>query len=159
MVIRRRRVAFLGLLTICCTLWLLRDRGTVTLESVRRRGRRPSTFATRTRNGLLEYDRPDPQLRLRHPVTGLIETAAARWEARLARQSTTFEAACAEYRRRYGRPPPQQFDIWWQCVDELDTGANCARFARARKVKLIDVRPAAPSGLIVSGVRSDVLQH
>ena len=137
--VRRRRVGLLGLLTVLATLWLLRDRGTATIESVRRRARRSSAPATRIRNGLLEYDRPDPQLRLRHPVTGLIEAAAARWEARLARQSQTFEAAVAEYQRRYKRSPPKQFDIWWQCG--LVVSRRLTGHIRSRKKSTADRRP------------------
>lgn len=128
-------------LTIFGVLVLLRDRAPVTVRTIRRRASPASLPPTRVRDGLLEYDRPDPRSRLRHPITGLIEAAKARWEARLARQSTTFEDAVAEYKRRYRRPPPKQFNIWWQSVHlGEDYRSDLARFARARRVKLIDVR-------------------
>jgi hypothetical protein len=46
-----------------------------------------------------------------------------------ARQSRTLQEAVAEYRRRYGLPPPPHFDKWWefakskdvQLIDEFDT--------------------------------------
>lgn len=47
-----------------------------------------------------------------HPITHLIREAEVKWEAMLARQSTTLKAAVLEYRRRYRREPPLGFDAW-----------------------------------------------
>lgn len=48
----------------------------------------------------------------RHPITVLIEEAETRWNAKLARQSTTLSEAVAEYKSRYRRNPPRGFDAW-----------------------------------------------
>ncbi|KAH6627741.1 hypothetical protein F5144DRAFT_593911 [Chaetomium tenue] len=64
-----------------------------------------------------------------HPIWHLINDAEREFEAVKARQSKNLRAAVAEYRRRYGLPPPPHFDKWWafaksknvQLVDEFDT--------------------------------------
>lgn len=64
-----------------------------------------------------------------HPIKSLMEDAQAAWEQKLRSQSQTLEAAVAEYRRRYGIPPPPYFDKWYefakrkgvQLIDEYDT--------------------------------------
>ncbi|KAH6850378.1 hypothetical protein B0I37DRAFT_113082 [Chaetomium sp. MPI-CAGE-AT-0009] len=64
-----------------------------------------------------------------HPVWHLITDAEREFEAVKARQSKSLRDAVAEYRRRYGLPPPPHFDKWWafaksknvQLVDEFDT--------------------------------------
>ncbi|KAL2256797.1 hypothetical protein VTK26DRAFT_1115 [Humicola hyalothermophila] len=64
-----------------------------------------------------------------HPILHLIAEAEREFEAVKARQSKSLSAAVAEYRRRYGLPPPPHFDKWWafakkknvQLVDEFDT--------------------------------------
>lgn len=77
----------------------------------------------------LEDDVADPDP---HPIDGLIRDGQRRWQAKLARQSKTLDQAVAEYRRRYGRPPPKGFDHWYafareenKCVAALP-GPVCA---------------------------------
>ena len=53
---------------------------------------------------------------LRHPVTELVAHAEADWAARTARASRSLDEAVAEYKSRYGRPPPKGFDHW--CVSQ-----------------------------------------
>ncbi|KAK4138286.1 glycosyltransferase family 90 protein [Trichocladium antarcticum] len=73
--------------------------------------------------------RPEPDPGGSHPVLHLINHAEREFEAVRARQSRTLRDAVAEYRRRYGLPPPPHFDKWWalarrrnvQLVDEFDT--------------------------------------
>lgn len=37
----------------------------------------------------------------------------------LSNQSRTLKEAVAEYKRRYGIPPPKGFEAWWKfCVDK-----------------------------------------
>lgn len=64
-----------------------------------------------------------------HPIKNLIGAAQTAWELKLRSQSQTLDAAVAEYRRRYGIPPPPHFDKWYefakrkgvQLIDEYDT--------------------------------------
>lgn len=64
-----------------------------------------------------------------HPIAQLLRDADASWQQVVDGQSQTLEAAVAEYKRRYGIPPPPNFDNWYtfarlkgvQLIDEYDT--------------------------------------
>ena len=64
-----------------------------------------------------------------HPIWYLINDAESEFKTIKDRQSKTLEEAVKEYRRRYGMPPPPNFDKWFefaksndvQLVDEFDT--------------------------------------
>lgn len=58
-------------------------------------------------DGLLEVN---PQGR--HPIYDLVDKAKKKWNAKVARQSTTLRGAVREYKRRYQRDPPLGFDRW-----------------------------------------------
>ncbi|KAL8287274.1 hypothetical protein RQP46_003726 [Phenoliferia psychrophenolica] len=60
-----------------------------------------------------------------HPIHRLIREAQEKWQKKLDRQSSSLEEAVLEYRRRYSRPPPKGFDLWYN-------------FARRNKVQLLD---------------------
>jgi hypothetical protein len=60
-----------------------------------------------------------------HPIWQLSKDADKALEETLQRQSTSLEQAVEEYRRRYGIPPPPNFDKWYQ-------------FAKSKGVQLID---------------------
>jgi hypothetical protein len=60
-----------------------------------------------------------------HPVWQLIKDAEKDLESTLERQSKSLGDAVIEYRRRYGIPPPPNFDKWYD-------------FAKAKGVQLID---------------------
>ncbi|KAL8381508.1 hypothetical protein RB595_005665 [Gaeumannomyces hyphopodioides] len=60
-----------------------------------------------------------------HPISYLISAAEEEMGKTVARQSKTLEQAVAEYRRRYGMPPPPRFDKWYA-------------FAKDRGVRLPD---------------------
>lgn len=60
-----------------------------------------------------------------HPVDLLVKENEFKFNELLGRQSKTLEQAVAEYRRRYGIPPPPHFDDWF-------------RFAKKKRVQLID---------------------
>ncbi|KAI1125000.1 hypothetical protein F5Y10DRAFT_248076 [Nemania abortiva] len=60
-----------------------------------------------------------------HPVRLLVSDAEKELKATIARQSTSLAQAVAEYRRRYGIPPPPNFNKWFE-------------FAQAKGVQLID---------------------
>ena len=67
----------------------------------------------------------EPATAKSHPIHQLISSNAADFKALKARQSKTLQEAVAEYRRRYGIPPPPYFDKWY-------------KFAKKRNVQLID---------------------
>lgn len=48
----------------------------------------------------------------RHPIYDLISRAEKEWKDKLDRQSRHLADAVDEYERRYGRPPPPNFDKW-----------------------------------------------
>ena len=64
-----------------------------------------------------------------HPIDQLTRDAETAWLSTLNSQSKSLEAAVAEYKRRYGIPPPPNFDKWYafakqrnvQVIDEYDT--------------------------------------
>ncbi|RKF56368.1 Beta-1,2-xylosyltransferase 1 [Golovinomyces cichoracearum] len=60
-----------------------------------------------------------------HPIWKLIRENEIKWESLIAKQSQSLSKAVTEYRRRYGIPPPPNFDKWYE-------------FAKARNVQLID---------------------
>ncbi|KAI1426741.1 hypothetical protein F5Y12DRAFT_783779 [Xylaria sp. FL1777] len=60
-----------------------------------------------------------------HPIQFLVAQAEKELKATKARQSKNLGEAVAEYRRRYGIPPPPNFNKWFE-------------FAQAKGVQLID---------------------
>ncbi|RMZ78163.1 hypothetical protein DV738_g4070, partial [Chaetothyriales sp. CBS 135597] len=64
-----------------------------------------------------------------HPIEQLVKTQQHYFKGKLASQSRTISEAVAEYKHRYGRPPPPNFDKWFEVakskdflfIDELDT--------------------------------------
>ncbi|KAG8904911.1 Glycosyltransferase Family 90 domain containing protein [Tulasnella sp. 403] len=51
-----------------------------------------------------------------HPVYELILRAEREWATKHEKASRTLRDAVTEYKRRYGRPPPKGFDVWWEYV-------------------------------------------
>ncbi|KAL1682640.1 glycosyltransferase family 90 protein [Schizophyllum commune] len=64
-------------------------------------------------NGLLEVNTKGP-----HPIYELMDRAEAQWKKKVAKASRTLEEAVREYRRRYRRNPPKDFDVWWKFVQQ-----------------------------------------
>jgi len=60
-----------------------------------------------------------------HPILQLIQGAENNFTSQLEKQSKTLDEAIAEYRRRYGIPPPPNFDKWYE-------------FAKLKGVQIID---------------------
>lgn len=64
-----------------------------------------------------------------HPIAYLASEADTKFQDMINRQSDTLQAACEEYKRRYSRRPPPNFDRWYKAanesgfllVDEFDT--------------------------------------
>lgn len=48
-----------------------------------------------------------------HPIPQLLALGERRWNELLSSQSQTLPDAVAEYKRRYGHPPPAGFEKWW----------------------------------------------
>ncbi|KAI1082290.1 glycosyltransferase family 90 protein [Whalleya microplaca] len=69
--------------------------------------------------------KPKPAPAGSHPMWHLITDAERELEATKARQSRNLQEAVAHYRKRYGIPPPPNFDKWFE-------------FAQAKKIQLID---------------------
>ncbi|KAH9900591.1 glycosyltransferase family 90 protein [Xylariomycetidae sp. FL2044] len=69
--------------------------------------------------------KPKPAPSASHPMWSLIADAERELEATKERQSKNLKEAVAEYRKRYGIPPPPNFDKWFE-------------FARAKQIQLID---------------------
>ena len=59
-------------------------------------------------DGLLEVNEEGA-----HPIYELISRAEKEWEEKLQRSSRTLREAVDEYKRRYNRPPPKGFDVWY----------------------------------------------
>ncbi|KAF2503298.1 hypothetical protein BU16DRAFT_521883 [Lophium mytilinum] len=67
--------------------------------------------------------------KLGHPIDQLIKSAEQDFRDLQDRQSKSLAAAVTEYRRRYGIPPPPNFDRWYEfaqrsgveLIDEFDT--------------------------------------
>nr|POE56180.1 beta-1,2-xylosyltransferase 1 [Quercus suber] len=49
-----------------------------------------------------------------HPIDDLIRKAEVEFDARLSKQTTTLHGAADAYRQRRGRPPPPEFDVWFE---------------------------------------------
>lgn len=97
----------------------------------------------------LKAKRPDGRMLIeegkRHPIPELMRRAKQRWLDLKGKQSKTFEAAVAEYKRRYGINPPKGFDQWYVTYYFLVSTIipsllNCDRyaFAKNREAYLID---------------------
>ncbi|KAK3332485.1 hypothetical protein B0T19DRAFT_104415 [Cercophora scortea] len=79
------------------------------------------------KNPLDRYPKPAPGGS--HPIWHLTTSAERDLDLVKSKQSRTLSQAVREYRRRYGMPPPPNFDKWWafakskdvQLVDEFDT--------------------------------------
>ncbi|KAI0114848.1 glycosyltransferase family 90 protein [Daldinia grandis] len=89
-------------------------------------GKDGSSNAPQPLAALVPFDpKPKPAPAGEHPMYHLITQAEKDLEATKSRQSKTIKDAVAEYRRRYGIPPPPNFDRWFE-------------FAKAKNVQLID---------------------
>lgn len=122
---RKRRAKQLTILLACCsligfTVLLLRHPHSVTNLRL---------TASKSKAPPIDTKPLLPSNTQSHPIDQLITEAERNWESLKARQSSSLADAVAEYRRRYGIPPPPKFDIWYefaknkggQLIDEYDT--------------------------------------
>ncbi|PLB47083.1 hypothetical protein P170DRAFT_438804 [Aspergillus steynii IBT 23096] len=64
-----------------------------------------------------------------HPIEALIHESRLKFEGLIKSQSANYSAACDEYVRRYGVPPPPGFEAWFEyakrhhspIIDDFDT--------------------------------------
>lgn len=72
-------------------------------------------------------DKPGIELKVEgsHPISRLILDSSKQFQQKVSSQSKSLQEAITEYRRRYGMPPPPNFDKWY-------------KFARDRGVQIID---------------------
>jgi hypothetical protein len=56
-----------------------------------------------------------------HPIKTLVRKAETDFDELLSRQSTSVEMASSEYLRRYNRPPPAGFEIWYNFATRHDS--------------------------------------
>lgn len=76
-----------------------------------------------------------------HPIDALLAAGQQRWQAKLKRQTKTLDGAVAEYRRRYGRPPPKGFADWYSFAVENE----CVRLSSCLAASLGLHRPCDAS--------------
>lgn len=118
--IRRRKllVVLVILVTAALTLFFLEEEDAI-----------PVSFVP-IHHGQVEYEEiSTPATSKSHPIHQLVAEAEQEFKKVQARQSKTLEEAVIEYRRRYGMPPPPNFDKWYnfakrqgvQLIDEFDT--------------------------------------
>ncbi|GAA5960086.1 hypothetical protein JCM21900_003431 [Sporobolomyces salmonicolor] len=97
--------------------------------------RTQQAFKLRSPHHTLAFAEPQPNVRgayEAHPIHTLIKEAKLLWKQKNERQSKTYDEADEEYRRRYGREPPDGFETWYYwakennvpLLDEYDSIAN-----------------------------------
>ncbi|KAG6009489.1 hypothetical protein E4U21_002125 [Claviceps maximensis] len=113
-------------------------------------------------------DAADPEY---HPIRHLLRSARQDLDDKQRRQSKHLNAAVKEYRRRYGMPPPPNFDKWFQfakdhdvqLVDEFDTVHDLITPFWGLKPKTIRARAREAlgydNGLIGIAIRNHAVSH
>jgi hypothetical protein len=77
---------------------------------------KPTAFrrqAAQVAPGTTQQEAPVEPPKIVHPIPAKIQAAEAKFSQLVARQSRSLAEAAAEYKRRYGRPPPKGFDDWF----------------------------------------------
>ncbi|KAL2201476.1 glycosyltransferase family 90 protein [Corynascus similis CBS 632.67] len=135
---RNRQVGVIGALFL--VIFFLYTFSRASPDSLRGSGKKGSTFEGTAKppansevvtftSKKFAHTKPKPAPGGAHPIWHLINDAEREFKTVKDRQSRTLHDAVAEYRRRYGLPPPPHFDKWWsfaksrnvQLVDEFDT--------------------------------------
>ena len=101
----------------------------------------------------------------KHPIEILVEEANAKFQT-LKGQSTTFNEAVSEYRRRYNREPPLGFDHWYDAaiqsnatlIDNFDTIMDALEpfwglSAQELRARVQDLRELRESKLVSMSIR------
>ncbi|KAG5990047.1 hypothetical protein E4U52_004976 [Claviceps spartinae] len=106
-----------------------------------------------------------------HPIRHLLGSAKRELRDMQRRQSKDLHAAVQEYRRRYGMPPPPNFDKWFQfakdrgvqLIDEFDTVHDLITPFWGLKPKTIRARAREAlgydNGLIGVAIRNHGISH
>jgi hypothetical protein len=95
-----------------------------------------------------------------HPIQRLVENGKIGFKNMLEGQSQTLDCAVKEYRRRYGRRPPPQFDKWFELaysenyvlIDEFDSMMETLE-------PFWGMRPAVIRSLVKSSVNAAQIAH
>lgn len=95
-----------------------------------------------------------------HPIQRLVENGKIGFKNMLEGQSQTLDRAVKEYRRRYGRRPPPQFDKWFELaysenyvlIDEFDSIMETLE-------PFWGMRPAVIRSLVKSSVNAAQIAH
>lgn len=107
--LRQIRPLYLALAGVTCVLVLL----TVFSSSDSVGDAAGRTFSTPTYfSRLYSSGQPKPS-KIVHPIPLKIQAAEKQFSKMVSGQSRSLAKAVAEYRRRYGRPPPKGFDKWY----------------------------------------------
>jgi hypothetical protein len=118
--LRPRRIVLLLLILSCIAITAILIQPS-NLES-------PTQRQTARNHPLKSSHDPSAYSTTSHPMWSLITQSQKEFEDIEARQSTTLQEAITEYRRRYGIPPPPNFDKWYnfakdngfRLIDEFD---------------------------------------
>jgi hypothetical protein len=83
-----------------------------------------AAFAGLTSSAIL-FGHAAPGVQTLHPILPILTQARAKQSQLIKRQSTAYQQAISQYRKRYGQDPPKGFDKWWS-------------FAKARNHTMVD---------------------
>ncbi|KAI9758346.1 MAG: hypothetical protein M4579_003085 [Chaenotheca gracillima] len=123
--VMRRRQLFVFVAALSFAIWIL----LIFTRTPRVYGRGDGSSLFRLTSPKASLDPDSPSTANSHPIYQLVTKAEKEFELTKSRQSKTLAEAVAEYRRRYGIPPPPNFDRWYefakkkdvQLIDEYDT--------------------------------------
>ncbi|KAH8821735.1 glycosyltransferase family 90 protein [Xylogone sp. PMI_703] len=123
---RSRRLILLLLISfIALSIYLIRKPGVSTIPSSLDHVAHLTNPLSEGRQSGDIWPPPTFKLGKSHPILQLVKDSEKSFETLKRRQSKTLAEAVAEYRKRYGIPPPPNFDKWFE-------------FAKSKGVQLID---------------------
>jgi hypothetical protein len=111
-VLRQAQPLHLVLVGLTCVLALVTILSTSGITSGPKTGRLRVIAPPNYFSQLHSPGKPKPP-KIEHPIPAKIKAAEAKFSRMIAGQSRSLSKAVAEYKRRYGRPPPKGFDDWY----------------------------------------------
>lgn len=109
-ILRQVRPLYLAMASVSCVIILLTAFSSSDLTNGTAAAR--SFMMPASLNGLFSRGTP-AALKIQHPIPLKIKASEAKFNKMIASQSRSLSAAVGEYKRRYGRPPPEGFDDWY----------------------------------------------